>query len=183
MTATNQSPTDRGMLPFSSAGGSLLFRTSNDLMTSILSYLCIKSICQLDIAATNTAARIIWLSSLRATNHGAISKHNHDHESIRWLVRRRISPDCLTTCGNRAIARRVDGSSLLSRYVITATYLLRQIWHWGWGYRVNSSWFSTSHQGHIVRLRLYHRYEYDSSWWELLSVGLDRYQSMQWYTR
>ena len=28
-------------------------------------------------------------------------------------MKRRISPDCLTTCGNRAIARRVDGSSLL----------------------------------------------------------------------
>ena len=45
---------------------SLLFRTSNDLMTSILSYLGIGSICHIDIAVTNTRERTIWLAILSA---------------------------------------------------------------------------------------------------------------------
>ena len=57
-----------------SADRSHLFQASNDCMTSILSYLTMKNICQLDIAVTNTAARIIWLDSLQITNHRSINE-------------------------------------------------------------------------------------------------------------
>ena len=40
------------------------FRTSNDLMLSILIYLDIgvESVCHVDVAVTNTAERVIWLT-------------------------------------------------------------------------------------------------------------------------
>ena len=89
----------------------LLFRSTKDSLTSILCYLDTHSVCQLDIAATNTAARVIWFSSLNMTNHSMISEYNkHCHKSIRWLVKRGIRlgslkiSDCqfdadVTNCG------------------------------------------------------------------------------------
>ena len=47
---------------------SFLFRTSNDLMTSMLSYLDVQSICQVDISVSNTAERLIWLTGLSMSN-------------------------------------------------------------------------------------------------------------------
>ena len=58
-------------------------------------------------------ARTVWLSSLRSTNHGAISRHLHDHILIRELVKRRIRPDSLTTCDKKWVAHRINGDTLL----------------------------------------------------------------------
>ena len=59
----NQSRSNEAILLSRTADRSYLFKASNDCMISILSYLSMKNICQLDIAVTNTAARVIWLSS------------------------------------------------------------------------------------------------------------------------
>ena len=56
---------------------SLLFRTSNDLMVSILSYLCIKNVCNVDITVSNTAERIAWLKSLSWNNLAGFSEYTH----------------------------------------------------------------------------------------------------------
>ena len=49
-----------------------------------------KDICQLDIAVTNSVARVIWLSSLEVTNHHTINEYARSDGSIRWLVRRDV---------------------------------------------------------------------------------------------
>ena len=43
---------------------SFLFRGRNDLMTSILGYLDIESICHIDMAVSNAAERNVWLTTL-----------------------------------------------------------------------------------------------------------------------
>ena len=42
-----------------------------------------KDICQLDIAVTNSVARVIWLSSLEVTNHHTINEYARSDGSIR----------------------------------------------------------------------------------------------------
>ena len=81
---------NRRILRSRTADRSLLFKASDDCMISILGYLNIKSISQLDIAVTNTAARIIWLSSLQENNHRTINGLRHCNGSIIWVVRRGI---------------------------------------------------------------------------------------------
>ena len=79
---------------FASDDGSSLFRTSNDLMLSILIYLDIgvESVCHVDVAVTNTAERVIWLTILSANYFVMFSEHEHCEESMwhtlsisKWL--------------------------------------------------------------------------------------------------
>ena len=65
------------------ADRSLLFEASDDCMIFILGYLNIKSISQLDIAVTNTAARIVWLSSIQVNNHCTINGLRHCNGSSK----------------------------------------------------------------------------------------------------
>ena len=95
----------------SSDGRSLLFGASNDCLSLILSYLSIESICCIDIAVTNTAARLIWLNSLHVNNYPAIDEYEHCHESIRWLVKRDISPRRLNRRGSGGV--RIYGRILV----------------------------------------------------------------------
>ena len=86
----SQSRSNEAILLSTTADRSYLFKASNDCMILILSYLSMKDICQLDIAVTNTTARVIWLSSLEVTNHHTINEYTHSNGSIRWLVGRGI---------------------------------------------------------------------------------------------
>ena len=43
---------------------SFLFKTSNDFMTLVLSYLDVQSICHIDTAVSNATERHIWWTSL-----------------------------------------------------------------------------------------------------------------------
>ena len=76
---------------YRSEGQVQLFSTSNDCMALILSYLTIKSISHLDIAMTNTAARIIWLNVLHVMNVDIFDEYDHHDASINWLLGRDIS--------------------------------------------------------------------------------------------
>ena len=91
----------------------LLFRTSYDSIISILSYLSMGNLCRLDIAVTNTASRVIWLGILRGKNHCTINYHKHNHESIRWLIARGISPERLEANDNIGTACKINGRTLL----------------------------------------------------------------------
>ena len=113
LSILNQSQRNEAILLSTTADRSDLFRSSNDCMIFILSYLSIKSICQLDIAATNTATRVIWLSGLQVTNHRTINEYTHCNGSIRWLVRRGIRLESLTAIGHSEFEIRIDGSTLL----------------------------------------------------------------------
>ena len=64
-------------------------------MLSILIYLDIESVCQIDVAVTNTTERVIWLTILSANYFGMFSEHEHCEESIRWLVKRGIRLESL----------------------------------------------------------------------------------------
>ena len=86
----SQSRSNEAILLSRTADRSYLFKASNDCMISILSYLSMKDVCQLDIAVTNTTARVIWLSSLEVTNHHTMNEYTHNNGSIRWLVGRGI---------------------------------------------------------------------------------------------
>ena len=70
MSATDESGGREEMLYHrsTSVDRSFLFRASNDLMTSVLSYLDVQSICQVDISVSNTAERLIWLTGLSMSN-------------------------------------------------------------------------------------------------------------------
>ena len=85
MTATDGSEGNEKRFCYSLASddGSSLFRTSNDLMLSIISYLDIESVCHVDVAVTNTAERVIWLTILSANYFVMFSEHEHCEESIR----------------------------------------------------------------------------------------------------
>ena len=117
MTASDQSQSDEALLP----SCCLFFTASTDSMVSILSYLTMVNMCRLDIAATNTASRIMWLSVLRGMNHRAIDNHKHSHESIRWFVERGINPQYLEISDSMlersdsvgSIASRINGSTFL----------------------------------------------------------------------
>ena len=80
-----------------SSDRSFLFSTSNDLMTLVLSYLDIESICHIDIAVSNAAERHIWWTSLSVNYHATFSEYEHCNESIRWLVKRDIRLERLKT--------------------------------------------------------------------------------------
>ena len=91
----------------------LLFRAGKDCMQSIMSYLSIKSICQLDVAVTNTAARVLWLSSLQLTTNRTISECKHCNASIIWLVSRGIRLESLKISNGQWFMSRLSGSALL----------------------------------------------------------------------
>ena len=106
----NQSRSNEAILLSRTADRSQLFKASNDCMISILSYLSMKNICHLDIAVTNTAARVIWLSSLQVTNHRPINEFTHCNGSIRWLVRRGVRLESLKVIDGQWLR---DSSALL----------------------------------------------------------------------
>ena len=90
-----------------------LSRASNDCMISILGYLNIESISQLDIAVTNTAARVIWLSSLLVSCHRTVNECKHSDGSIRWVVARGIRLEKLKVRDSQRFTCRINGSTLL----------------------------------------------------------------------
>ena len=103
---------DKKILLSRTADRSLLFKTSDDCMIFILGYLNIKSISQLDIAVTNTAARIIWLTSLQVNNHRTVNGLRHCNGSIRWVVTRGIR---LVSLKDRKSTRLNSSHQCLSR--------------------------------------------------------------------
>ena len=90
---------------------SFLFRTSNDLMISILNYLDIESICHIDIAVSNTPERNIWLTGLSMNNLVTFSEYKHCKESIRWTAKRGIR--LMINDKRRYEPDKIDGSILL----------------------------------------------------------------------
>ena len=114
---------NRRILLSRTADRSLLFKASDDCMTFILVYLNIKSISQLDIAVTNTAARIIWLSSLQVNNHRTINGLRHCNGSIRWVVTRGIRLVSLKVRDDQWFTHKINGNTLLGLDVL----LLRDI--------------------------------------------------------
>ena len=60
---------------------SFLFRTSNDLMTSILGYLDIESVCHIVIAVSKAAERLVWLTILSMSNLAVFNEYEHSKES------------------------------------------------------------------------------------------------------
>ena len=92
---------------------SFLFKTSNDLMTLVLSYLDIESICHIDTAVSNATERHIWGTSLSVNHHAIFSEYKHCNESIRWLVKRDIRLRSLKTKDMKLETDRIDGSTLL----------------------------------------------------------------------
>ena len=67
---------------------SFLLRGSNDLMTSILGYLDIESICHIDMAVSNAAERPVWFTILSVSKLAVFNEYEHSKESIRWLAKR-----------------------------------------------------------------------------------------------
>ena len=113
MRVSDRSRRNEAILSYSSDDRSPLFRANNDWMTSILNYLCIRSICSVDIAVTNTAARDIWLWSLHVANHGTISEYRHCPRSIRWLIERGMRLESLTVRDGQWDADRLNGITVL----------------------------------------------------------------------
>ena len=108
----NQCQSNEAILLSRTGDRSLLFRASNDCMASILGFLDMKSIRLLDIAVTNTAARIVWLSSLQVTNHRTINESKHCNGSIRWVIVRGIRLERLKVGEGRQYTWRIDSSTL-----------------------------------------------------------------------
>ena len=108
-----QSLMNEAILMSRTADRSILFRASNDSIRSILRYLSIESICQLDVAVTNTAARVVWMSSLQLSNYNTISERQHCKSSIRWLVTRGIRLESLKISNGQWFKRRLNGSAFL----------------------------------------------------------------------
>ena len=126
MKATKGSKRNQKRLCYNSDtyDGSFLFRTSNDLMTSILSYLDIKSICYIDIAVSNNADRIMWLTYLSANNQATFSNHEHCKHSIRWLVKRKIRLESFTVKDKRCREPdKIDGSTLVGLDISSLRYI------------------------------------------------------------
>ena len=97
-----------------SSDRSVLFRASTDLMISILSYLDIRSISQVDIAVSNDAERIIWLASLSMNNLVALNKYEHCKESMMWVAQRGIRLESLKVKDMRwQETDRINGGTLL----------------------------------------------------------------------
>ena len=102
---------------------SFLFKTSNDLMTLVLSYLDVQSICHIDIAVSNAAERHIWWTSLSVNHHVTFSKHEHCKESIRWLVKRDIRLERLKTKDMKWESDRINWSTLLGLNMSSLQYI------------------------------------------------------------
>ena len=113
MRVSDRSRRNEAILSYSPDDRSLLFRANNDWMTSILSYLSIKSICSTDIAVTNTAARVIWLWSLHVTTHDTINDYQHCPRSIRWLIERGVRLESLTVGDGQWDTSRLNGITLI----------------------------------------------------------------------
>ena len=109
----NQSRRNKAILLSRTADRSHLFRASNDCLISILSYLGMKDVCRLDIAVTNSAARIIWMSSLQVTNQRTMNECTHNSGSIRWLVTRGVRLESLKVKDGRWFTLRMKCSALL----------------------------------------------------------------------
>ena len=109
----NQSRINVAIMSSRCADRSWLFRGSNNCVISILDYLNLDRICQLDIAVTNIAARVIWLSSLRLTNHHMINERRHCNGSIRWVVTRGVRIESLKVRNDQWFTRSINGSTLL----------------------------------------------------------------------
>ena len=109
----NQSPINKSILMSRTSDKSLLFKSSNDCIQSILGYLSIESICQLDVAVTNTAARVVWMSSLQLSSNLIISDCEHNEASIRWLATRGIRLESLEISDGQWFMSELNGSALL----------------------------------------------------------------------
>ena len=93
---------------------SFLFTTSNDLMTSILGYLDIESICHIDIAVSNAAERPVWFTMLSVSKLAVFNEYEHCKESVRWLAKRDIILERLKTKKKRwKKMSSIDCSTLL----------------------------------------------------------------------
>ena len=65
-----------------------LFQLSDDNFHYLLSWLDVVCICKLDIAIGNAHERSLWLNSLHTMDSKAVDEYEHNHDSIRWLIRR-----------------------------------------------------------------------------------------------
>ena len=93
---------------------SFLLRASNDLMTSILGYLDIESICHIDMAVSNAAERPVWFTILSVSKLAVFNEYEHSKESIRWLAKRDIILERLKTKEKRwQKTGSIDCSTLL----------------------------------------------------------------------
>ena len=110
-----------------SSDRSYLFRTSNDLMTLVLSYLDIENICHIVIAVSNAAERHIWWTSLSVNHHVTFSEYEHCKESIRWLVKRDIRLERLKTKDMTWGTDRINGSTLRGLNMSSLRYINVQI--------------------------------------------------------
>ena len=106
----NQCQSDEAILLSRTGDRSLSFKASNECMTSILG---MKNIRQLDIAVTNTSARVVWLCSLQVTSCLPINEYKHCNGSIRWIVTRGITLDTLKVRDSRQFTQRINGSTLV----------------------------------------------------------------------
>ena len=102
---------------------SFLFRMSNDVMVSVLSYLCIESICHIDIAVSNRAERIIWLAGLSVNYLVTLSEYKQCKESIRWLVKRDIRLEGLQFKDSLSETKGVNDSTLLGLHTSSLRYI------------------------------------------------------------
>ena len=93
------------MLPSISSNRSQLLKVSSQCMELILNYLQIRSICRLDIAITNPADRIDWLSILRVSHVDAFDKimdNNKCYDNVmRWLVSRDVRLKSIFALGGK----------------------------------------------------------------------------------
>ena len=65
---------------------SFLFRGSNDLMTSILGYLDIESICHIDIAVSKAAERPVWFTILSVSKLAVFNDVIGSRTSVRLPI-------------------------------------------------------------------------------------------------
>ena len=105
--------------------GSSLFRTSNDLMLSIIIYLDIgvESVCHVDVAVTNTTERVIWLTILSVNSFVMFSEHEHCEESIRWLVKRGIRLKSLKVRYREGETEIINVSTILDLDISSLRYI------------------------------------------------------------
>ena len=108
---------------FASDDGSSLFKASNDLMLLILSHLDIESVCHIDVAATNTTERVIWLTILSANYFVMFSEHEHCEESIRWLVKRGIRLKSLKVRYRAGETEIINVSTILGLDISSLRYI------------------------------------------------------------
>ena len=111
------------MWPQCSGGRSLLFGANDDWMTSLLTYLSIEDICQLDVAVSDTTSRVTWLGILCMTNHYTIDEYSHSNQSIRWLVKREMRLKKLTVRGGDYGGEIVYGETLLGLNLSSLQYV------------------------------------------------------------